>query len=1176
MNTTPTNQTSALGALASSRICGCMLALLSLTLASTTSMAQTVVIRSLPLRITVPKGVASNVVATLSITLSGTFTSGVNFAVTGTPPGCTATLSTNNINVAGTHTATLSFGSPSTLAAGNYDLAVDASGEASYRLPVPVNCSFIWSGAAFTGATSTNFNTPGNWLGGAVPGTADDVVLRDLGAVAGLTAATNVIVSADTEIGSLRFGSETNATRAYNIEIRSGATLAITGSNGLTQLRDFKGQTIQIDSRFTGAGRLVVSNSSALLASFVDGQGNNNLDLQGLNELYVDVARIPLGDYRAYPNMSTNGYTGGGGTGVNSEPSRFLPLVWLARTNVIKASFVDPNSYNDLGVCDYALTVANYHLQGSTSNPRFTLGTSNAFFLDSICFSQSMSGGSANNYNFLNGGSTVLFRGIGGLASRMSVFAIGDARDPDPSAANVRGQVNFANVTNCVVDALVDRLLLAVDRTNHSGACTIQGSLTFGAGTFDVNDAFLGYQRSGDCPSGNVGGFAGPEGTVNVNSNASSGGALFRINRDLNLGYTTASASGGNPTAERCFGKVIINGGTCAASNILVGGVTKISTNNVIVLNTGKLFVTNAIGAANGRLANLTATNGSQITLLGVKVGETNVHVVTLSAPAVGANSTLLIPSIANLSTLPAKIPVISYVTDSPAFNGLSVVPPAGLYIRSIIDNTTDKTIDITFTDVAPQVLVWQGGVNSSWSTNAADKNWGTLVGGIQTNFTDGDSVIFDDTASGASSITVVDTVTPGQTAAQFGLVVSNSVKNYTFDGSTVLGGSTLKKVGTGALTINIPFSPGVTLSGGSLAGVGSVGSTLLENGTTMTGFSGGISGGLTASNANVAVSGTVAGGLTIRAGSLLNNGTINGPVTLATNVTLNNTVNAAMNVVLPWTVPTNSTLINNGTIVHSGVNGGNQGLTVNGTLSGVGRITQSGTQLSSDVRVTMGAGGTLQIGNTPGEITNNIIAVRLDFLAGSTSTFDADNATLANDKVYLQDGFIQGKVNFGAGNNLGGRFVVNKTAGPDFGLSTTLNLFDLTSNGPDNVQQAIPGVIPPPAPGLSWDVSRVVTNLTIRVFGPAFMTNSIANGTNLVFEWPEAYRGWRLERQTNNLATGLAWNSTNWTTLVTSYGGSYSNNTVVIDNNTNILYFRSVQAMTKTNPVVFYRLTYP
>jgi len=214
----------------------------------------------------------------------------------------------------------------------------------------------------------------------------------------------------------------------------------------------------------------------------------------------------------------------------------------------------------------------------------------------------------------------------------MSVFAIADSASPEiPANANVRGQVNLSNGT---VDALVDRLFMGVDRTNNNGQMTVQATLTLAAGTFDVNEAFLGFQRSGNNQGSDTStGFAGPEGTVFVNSNA-----VFKVNRNLHLGYTTAAAPAGTTSPERTFGKVVVGTGTLMASNVVVGGVTRHSTNNVIVIGGGRLILTNDIGAADAPLTILTITNGSQWTLHGLRADHTNIFVRTLNAPVVGAN----------------------------------------------------------------------------------------------------------------------------------------------------------------------------------------------------------------------------------------------------------------------------------------------------------------------------------------------------------------------------------------------------------------------------------------------------------------------------------------------------------------------------------------------------------
>lgn len=1151
---------------------------LAVALATSSLMAQSVTMRSQPLRFTVAKGVASSNFCTLTIPISGLVNEGVdtvNLAVTGLPGSgaAAAFLSTNGLKSNLTYTATLILTNDATIAAGDYDLAVQATGAASFRLPVPVQVAYIWSGSDFTNAVSTNWSSAGNWIGGVVPGPTDAVVFKDISGV-GNNTTTNVVVGANATVASLRFSPETGGTRFNTVEILDGAKLGVTGSGLSFSLhRDTKGAGQRIDTYFAGGGTLEVANANSEIGVLVDNQQNATLDMRNLNNFSADVKRIGLGNFRIWPNVYTNGYTGEG-SGIQNIPWRYVPLVWLAKTNVIKCSWVDPNNYMDPGIRDYAIEVGNDTASGTTAAIRFTLGLSNAFFIDSICWSHAGKGAGGNNYNFNAADSYALFRGIGG--GRISVWAQGDASGQALSGSNVRG--NTVDFGNGQVEAFIDRLYLGRGRTNSSGV-TIQGTLTIGGASpgtvFDVNTAILGYQDVANLNPTPAQAISGPAGTINVNSNAT-----LRVNGDLNLGFTTAPVIGTPDYPENCAGTLNVNNsGTVMASNVLAGGVTKLSVNNNIsVNNSGVLIVSNLLGAIDARINSLTLANSAQLTLLGTAVGQTKVYVKTLSAATA---CTINVPAIAGYGSGTVTIPLISYVTASPNISGLTVIPPPGLFTLSVVDDGFG-TINVTFGDRVPQTLVWRGNISSDWNTT--DKNWVTQVGGLQTNFFDGDSVVFDDTVGGGfTALTVSSPVAPGQVFAPYGIVVSNA--SYTFSSGSVLGAATLLKAGTGTLTIDATFSPGVRLAQGSLAGFGSVGPTSLENGTTMTGFSGTINGGLTASNATANVTGIVNGGLKLLAGSLANSSTVNGTVNLATNVTLNNTVGGLINVTLPWSVPANSVLINNGTIVQTGTVGGNQGLTVNGALRGVGKITQTGVQSPSDVRVTLGAGSVMQIGNTAGEITNNTIAVRLDMLAGSTTTFDVDNSTLATDKIFLVDGFLQGKVNFGAGNSAGCLLVVNKTAGPAFNLASTLNLFDLTSNIPDNNNQAIPGVTPAPAPGLTWNVSRTITNLTIGVMGPPFMTNSVSTATNgvksFVFEWPEEYRGWRLERQTNTLAVGLESPSTNWVTVATSLGGTNSVYYPGATNDYSIFYFRSVQEFTGTNgvglnPAAFYRMTYP
>jgi len=145
---------------------------------------------------------------------------------------------------------------------------------------------------------------------------------------------------------------------------------------------------------------------------------------------------------------------------------------------------------------------------------------------------------------------------------------------------------------------------------------------------------------------------------------------------------------------------------------------------------------------------------------------------------------------------------------------------------------------------------------------------------------------------------------------------------------------------------------------------------------------------------------------------------------------------------------------------------------------------------------------------------------------------------------------------------------------------------FDLTYNSPDNSQPAIPRITPAPAPGLTWDTSQVITNLTLVTRPPPPCTNSLATSTNgtlsYVFEWPESYRGWRVERQTNSASVGLVSpGGTNWMTVFTAVAGTNVLYYPDITNDPGTYWIRTTQTLSTTNDgpladTIFYRVVYP
>lgn len=1077
----------------------------------------------------------------------------VNVTFTGVPTGASFALIApfNTNNFVGTITPQYSVSVTPTLAKGVYPITITAQNTTT--LDSTNATIYLIAGHLFTATgTDTNWTTPASWSTGTAPGSGDNVMFQDP------SSNTNVLTSSLT-VDSLTYIRNLSGTN-HNTILSPGVTLSVIGTNGFRGAVDTlagNNKTTAINIIGTNAS-LIVSNSGATFSinSVQSGGAGTFLNMSGLDTLRVDVNRVGVGDVTI---------TNGGGSGIqNVGTSTF------AKTNVIKASYV-AGDYSGVNITTAIQFFNNGEFFNNGTANTVNLGSSNAFLADSMRISCARVGSGANTVRLpITGGATnvAYFRNTTG--GRISFFGVGVDSGILNSGNNSQGNFDMRNGS---VNLLADIMWVGRFRSNSApSGGSGRGFIFMQNGTMDVNNLVLGYQAYTN--------EAFAQGTLSI-----LGSGTFVVNNQIDLGWTTGATNIVNINTS--FGRIIVSSnGTLRASNIRAGGTAKVNLvqNSIILSHGGKLILTNTLGTADAWVNLLSLTNGSSLTLHGVTLGQTNLHVGTF-ATAVGGGTVnrINIPVLTGVTTWPVTIPIISY-TNATSIGAASFdfgTLPSTVVGISIVDDLVNKVVNFTFDTNQPKVLVWRGNVNNSWDTFTT--NWVNQVGGTPSKFSDGDSVVFDDTVgAGPTTVSVVGTVIPGQSASPNGILVSNSVVSYTITGGIVGGNTAISKVGTQSLTVDAAMTTGLIMTGGSLAGSGSIGATVAGNGTALTAFTGTISSGLTVSNAAVSISGTVSGGLTMQAGSLTNNGTISGSVSLQNNIYLTN--GSVMNVAVPWNLPTNSILVNNGTIEQTGTTAGNGGLTVNGgTFRGVGKLYAASGVAKPDARVTIGAGGTLEIGNSPNEIATIKIATRLDFNAGSTTIFDVDTST-TNDVILLREPGVQlGHVNFGVGNNQGGTLYINKIGGPAFTTGTVLSLFDRNGNlnEPENNAPAIPKVTPQPLPGYAWDVSQTITNLLIPVTTPPFMTNVVSTATNGIqsfeFTWPDTYRGWRLEQQTNTLAVGIESPSTNWTTIVTSLGGTNSLYYPGATNDYSIYYFRSVQTISSTNaPAVFYRLTYP
>lgn len=1134
--------------------------LMLLALVTSASAQQTVDISAIfpnPSRVTVPFNYSGTNLVGLNIQIAGG-SNEVDLTISGLPAGATAILSrTSFTNTAGT---TLTLGLTN-VAEGLYWLTLDATSAATNFLEFPLQVGDVWSGAG----ANKNWSTAGNWNGGTIPGVNDEVIFSQGGAQTSLV--TNSIVDVNTTIASLRFALVDSKTNFQTVLINPGVTLNITGTNSLSELRDIINSNASMNVTIAGqAATLNVANESGNFALLNDANVKSLLDMHLLGNFAADVNRLAIGDQGSYPNFTnlTANATGGN----VGRPKQYSPTFNLAATNVMKAVYVDPYNYTNSTNRLFAFELSNNGNQQTANNPAVALGASNLFLMDGFCIAGN--GGETavlnfnTNFSSINPNPTAYFRNTDGV-SRMSMFAICDlatsfTNGTGNTKANAPG-VDFSD-GNGYVDALVDRLVMSHDApVSMNGGMTAQSRMSIGKGIFDVNTAILGDQAQGDQLQLNY-----CQATLIISNTA-----IFKVNNDLELGYTTADLEDTSDPGST-FGQISIGpGGTVEANQIGVGGVTKASgdvgindghggLNQITISTGGLLIVSNTLADAtpNGSLGLLSMSGNATLELfIDGSINRTNVYVATLTTS--GSGNTLKIGAINNL-TVPAQVPLISYAAGFPTL-GLSL--PAG-FIGAIINNGAGKTIDAFITTGTPKSLVWRGSQSANW--NQTDKNWLDLNTGLQTNFINLDNVSFDDTASIPTTISVQGQVIPGAVG------MTNSVNSYIFNGvGSISGSAVLTKTGTAPLEIDASTTLSVALNQGSLTGSGTINSINSAAATTVN-YAGTVTAGLTCSG-TATTSGTVGGFLDVKTGGIYTNlNTLNGPITLEAGSFVNN--EGTIGDMFPnGSVATNATLLNSGFIND----GGGSPTSLNGTLTinsggtfedtGAGSMTLFRLTLSSGCTFIPGGGGLgTTVINSDGSTAN--FPGRLSMGAGSKTLLYVNGASYTK----LQSGCVDyGPSQNGQAQN--GSTLIITNLGAPYTAGEVFQFFGNSFNGgnplPDGTStNSFPIIVPStPGPGLVWDLSHLWPGGNIGVIVPPIvtLTNSIArvNGTNIVvsLSWSSDQAGWVVENQSRPITLGISLNNTNWTRI----SGSNTNLSETLTNT-----FQS-----GTN-AVFYRLVFP
>ncbi len=520
------------------------------------------------------------------------------------------------------------------------------------------------------------------------------------------------------------------------------------------------------------------------------------------------------------------------------------------------------------------------------------------------------------------------------------------------------------------------------------GPLGVGGTVSFTGGTlqYSVNNTFDYSPRFSTAASQSYRIDTGGQSVTLTNALTSSGGTFTKI------GSGTLTISGANTYSGLTTvsaGKLVIEGSAGAG--------------DITIANSAAL----GVKATGTPIAPTTLTVGTSSTLEFNNVTSTSTALI--AAGSVSAGGTITVNVNSGTFAIGQSYPLFSWSSGSAPAVTLGTLTGAGGNLT-----TNGNTIKLNITSLA---FVWTGLGNGNWDTATAN-NW--KAGGISAVFVNGNTALFDDTATGETNVVLNSPVSPT------GVAVSSSAKIYsiTSSGANLIGGSGgLAKSGSTTLTLAggvNTYSGATTISGGTVsvgalanggaasdigAANNTAGSLVLNGGTLQYTGSGATSdrlftlgtgngainssgsGALALGNAgSVALSGTGARTLTL-SGADMNDNTLaaslgdNGGATALTKsgagkwvLTGNNTYSGATTIAagtLQVGVGGASGSLGSGNILNNGSLVFNTSSTLtNGTVSGTGTVTKDGTGKvvlpgdNSYAGQTTIIAGTLQVGN--------------------------------------------------------------------------------------------------------------------------------------------------------------------------------------------------------------------
>ncbi|MHA3772452.1 beta strand repeat-containing protein [Verrucomicrobiota bacterium sgz303538] len=261
-------------------------------------------------------------------------------------------------------------------------------------------------------------------------------------------------------------------------------------------------------------------------------------------------------------------------------------------------------------------------------------------------------------------------------------------------------------------------------------------------------------------------------------------------------------------------GKLVVNT-TLAGDAIVAGGATLGGNGTItgaVTVNTGGALETGNVNI--GKLTVGTLSFGTGTTSLRATASPGGAALIVSGADGMILNGTTTLNVGGIGLTAGSKYTLVDYAgtIGGNGFAGFTLGTLPARVLGNLVNNTANTSID--FHVSAFDKPKWTGTTDGIWSTTAS--NWKEITSGNATAYIEGDDVLFDDTATGTTNVSLNTTVSPAA------VTVNNNTRSYSIGGTgKISGAAALTKSGNGTLTLantgGNDYAGGTTINGGTL-----------------------------------------------------------------------------------------------------------------------------------------------------------------------------------------------------------------------------------------------------------------------------------------------------------------------------------------------------------------------